>query len=75
MLIGAAGTILIETLYPLALFNRAARWFFPIAMVGLLISIRLLIGPWFATFILAHLFWIPWSQWFAERSRPRISTQ
>jgi hypothetical protein len=29
-------------------------------MVGLLIGIRLLMGAFFATFALMHVFWIPW---------------
>lgn len=62
-LMAASGAIFVETLYPLALFWRRSRWFFIPATVLMLIGFRLLIGPWFGTFILAHLFWIPWTRW------------
>jgi hypothetical protein len=58
----ALGTVVIEAGYPLALFHRRARWFFPTAMCGLLIGIRVLMGPTFPQFLLCHLFWVPWDR-------------
>ena len=66
LVLAAMGTIVVELLYPLALFHRGARWLFPLAMVGLLVGIRVLVGPWFGTFILAHVFWVPWHRWSAR---------
>jgi hypothetical protein len=62
----AFGTVFIEVGYPLALFHRRFRWFFPPAMCGALIGIRLLMGPTFPQFLLCHLFWIPWDRVLAR---------
>ena len=66
MVLSAAGTIVVELGYPVALFSRRARWVWLPGMVGLLIGIRLLIGPWFGSFMLAHVFWVPWSRWWGR---------
>jgi len=68
----AFGTILIEAGYPLSLFSRRARWFFPPAMCGALVGIRLLMGPTFGQLVICHLFWIPWdrvARWFRTDAR------
>jgi hypothetical protein len=58
----AVGTVIIEFFYPLALFSRWARRFFPLGMCVALIGIRLMMGPTFFEFILCHVFWIPWDR-------------
>jgi len=55
-------TVVVEAAYPLAMFSRRARWIFPPAMCGLLIGIRLFMGPTFPQFIICHLFWVPWDR-------------
>jgi len=55
-------TIVVEAGYPLALISRRARWIFPPAMCGLLIGIRLTMGPTFPQFVICHLFWVPWDR-------------
>jgi hypothetical protein len=55
-------TIVVEAGYPLALVSRRARWILLPAMCGLLIGIRLLMGPTFPQFIICHLFWVPWDR-------------
>lgn len=58
----ALATVIVEAGYPLALFSRHARWFFPPAMCGTLVGIRLFMGPTFPQFVICHLFWIPWDR-------------
>jgi len=62
----ALGTVVVEAGYPIALFSRRARWFFPPAMCGALLGIRVLMGPSFPQFILCHLFWVPWDRVLAK---------
>ncbi len=58
----AAATMVFETGYPLALFIPAARWIIVPGMAGLLIGIRLLMGPTFWPFVICQLFWVPWDR-------------
>jgi hypothetical protein len=64
-------TVLTEVGYPLALVSRRARWLFPPAMCGLLVGIRLLMGPTFPQFVICHLFWVPWDRVAAAVSARR----
>jgi len=66
MRLGTVGTIVVEAGYPIALFWRRSRWMILPGMVGLLIAIHLTMGPWFGTFIAAHVFWVPWSRWLGR---------
>ena len=70
----ALATVVVEVGYPIALFSRRARWFFPPAMCGTLIGIRLLMGPTFPQFLLCHLFWIPWDRVLARFAAGRSAT-
>jgi hypothetical protein len=70
----ALATVVVEVGYPIALFSRRARWFFPPAMCGTLIGIRLLMGPTFPQFLLCHLFWIPWDRVLARFAAARSAT-
>jgi hypothetical protein len=38
-------------------------------MCGLLIGIRLTMGPTFPQFVLCHLFWVPWDRVAAALAR------
>lgn len=58
----AAATIVLEVGYPLALFSRRARWIIVPAVFSMQVGIRVLMGPWFATFLICNLFWIPWNR-------------
>ena len=50
-----------ELLYPLALFVRAARLTVVPIMLVMMIGITVTMGPFFHLTILAHVFWVPWS--------------
>jgi hypothetical protein len=74
----ATGTILLELGYPLALFNRQARYILVPSIIGMLIGIRLLMGPSFYQFIICSLFWIPWDRiytYLAYKLQPQVSTR
>ena len=55
-------TVLVETVYPIALFSRRLRAPMVLAGIGLIIGIRLLMGPTFEHFLLINAFWVPWSR-------------
>lgn len=58
----AATTIVVETLYPLALFRTPLRPAIVVAGIGLIVGIRLLMGPTFEHFLLVNGFWVPWDR-------------
>ncbi len=62
----AAVAVLIETLYPLALFSSRARMVLVPAGVAFLVGIRLLMGPTFEPFVICNMFWVPW-EWVGRR--------
>ena len=57
----AAFTVLVELGFATALFSRFARLFFVPAAFGMLIGIRVLMGPTFGGFLILNVFWVPWS--------------
>ncbi|HEX7019379.1 MAG TPA: DCC1-like thiol-disulfide oxidoreductase family protein [Gemmatimonadaceae bacterium] len=70
----AAMTIIVEAAFPLALVVPRLRWFFVPAAFGLLLGIRVLMGPTFGVFLLCNAFWVDWHAvllrvraWFARR--------
>jgi hypothetical protein len=56
----AACSVSVETLFPLALFNRRARLVLVPAGLAFLVGIRVLMGPTFEQFMLCYVFWVPW---------------
>jgi hypothetical protein len=58
----AAGTIVLEVSYPLALFSSKARWVIVPSVFFMLVGVRLLLGPTFDQFLICHLFWVPWER-------------
>jgi hypothetical protein len=58
----AGASIGIETLFPLALFSRAARLVLVPAGLLFLLGIRTLMGPTFEQFMLCYIFWVPWER-------------
>ena len=58
----AAASVSVETLFPLALFNRYVRRLLVPAGLGFLVGIRLLMGPTFEQFMLCYVFWVPWDR-------------
>lgn len=58
----AAGTIVFEACFPLALISRRARWIIVPAMTSIQIGIAIILGPGFRQFMLVYLFWIPWDR-------------
>jgi hypothetical protein len=60
--IAAASAILVELFFPLALFNRFARYIFPAGMFATQLGIGFLMNVWFGIFMGTYLFWVPWSK-------------
>lgn len=58
----AAGTIVFEVGYPLALLGVRLRILFVTGMLLMLVSVRLLLGPPFELLMICHLFWLPWDR-------------
>ena len=58
----AAGSLLTELLFPLALFDRRARRFFPLMALAMQVGIGLAMGIWFTRFLAAYIFWVPWDR-------------
>jgi predicted DCC family thiol-disulfide oxidoreductase YuxK len=68
------GTILFEAGYPIALFSRRLRPFMVMGGIGLIVGIRVLMGPTFENFLLVNLFWVPWDRlgaWLRARAGSR----
>ena len=55
----AAGTIIVELAFPLALFNKWARRTLVPAMFLAQVGIGLTMGVWFIQFMFIYLFWVP----------------
>lgn len=56
----AGFSAVVEIAYPLALFNRTARWVLVPSAFMMLVGIRLLMGPTFGGFLVVNVFWVPW---------------
>ena len=56
----AAATLLLELLFPLALVSRGARRVIVPASFAVLVAIQALMGPDFARFLIAYVFFPPW---------------
>jgi len=67
----AAGTVVIEMAYPVAMFAPAARLPLVAAGVGLLLAFRVFLGPSFLALVICHVFWVPWERLLAGFRRPR----
>lgn len=71
----AFATVVTETLYPLALFNRRLRPLLVLGGIGLIVGIRMLMGPTFEQFLSINVFWVPWDRvgaWLGARTSRRI---
>lgn len=66
----AAFSVVAELGFITALISRRARAFFVPAAALLLIGIRITMGPTFGGFLIANVFWVPWTA-LAERLRLR----
>jgi predicted DCC family thiol-disulfide oxidoreductase YuxK len=58
----AAGTVIIETSYPLSLFSRRLRVPLVLGGMSLILGIRFLMGPTFEQFLVINVFWVPWDR-------------
>lgn len=67
----AATTVIVETIYPLALLRTPLRPLIVLAGIGLIVGIRLLMGPTFEHFLLLNAFWVPWDR-VGTRLRARL---
>jgi predicted DCC family thiol-disulfide oxidoreductase YuxK len=57
----AAASLAVELGFISAVFSRTARVFMVPAAFLMLIGIRVLMGPTFGGFLVANVFWVPWS--------------
>jgi len=65
----AAAALIIELGFITSLVSPVARAVFVPAAFGLLVGIRVLMGPTFGGFLIANVFWVPWcSTWARARS-------
>lgn len=55
-------SVAVETLFPLTLFSRYARYLLVPGSLGMLVGIRVLMGPTFEQFMLCYVFWVPWAE-------------
>jgi hypothetical protein len=69
------GTLLVETLAPLALVSRAARAVIVPGLAVMQMAIWLVLGIRFAEFIPCYIFWIPWSAALRALGAPRESSR
>ena len=70
----AAATVIVELGFVSALFSRRARLVMVPAAFAMLIGIRVLMGPTFGGFLIANVFWVPWTvvvDAIASRAAPR----
>jgi hypothetical protein len=58
----AAGSLVVELAFPIALFSRRLRPWLVAAAFSMQIGITLVMGPDFGPFIWSYLFWIPWDR-------------
>ena len=58
----AAGSMTLETIYPLALFSARARAFIVPSVFLMQVGIRVLMGPTFNQYLICNLFWVPWDR-------------
>jgi hypothetical protein len=65
----AGVSAIVEFAYSLALFNRRARLFFVPAAFMMLVGIRVMMGPTFGGFLVANVFWVPWTAVLARLRR------
>ena len=70
----AALSLSTELCFPLALVSARARAVLVPAAAGMLVSIRLLMGPTFGGFLIANVFWIPWRA-LGARVRARLARE
>jgi hypothetical protein len=71
----AAMTVAFEIGYPLALARREARWIVLPGACAMLAIIRALMGPSFGSFVICHVFWVPWDRlgrWLSSRLRAGV---
>ena len=74
----ALGTIVFEAGYPIALFSRRLRAGIILGGIGLIVGIRVLMGPTFENFLLVNVFWVPWDRvgaWLRARLPVRTDVQ
>jgi predicted DCC family thiol-disulfide oxidoreductase YuxK len=68
----ALTSVSVETLFPLVLFSRRARYVLVPAGLSFLVGIRALMGPTFEQFMMCYVFWVPWTR-LAARLRERFT--
>ena len=70
----AATSLLIEILFPLALFSRSARRVLVPASFAMLLAIQALMGPDFARFLIAYVLLPPWHRLRLRGSAARAAS-
>ena len=64
----AAGSLLGELAFPLALLSRRARRFLPAILLLMQLGIGVVMNVWFWPFMFCYLFWVPWDRLLAQRT-------
>jgi predicted DCC family thiol-disulfide oxidoreductase YuxK len=65
-------SVSIEVLFPLTIVSRRARYVLAPAGLGMLLGIRVLMGPTFEQFMMCYVFWVPWAS-VAAALRERVT--
>ena len=71
----AALTLALELCYPLVLISSRIRALIVPSMMAAQVGIFLTMGPWFPQFLLANVFWVPWSRMLKSFSRWKSGKQ
>ena len=61
-LVAGAVALLLELLFPLALFSRRVRRIIVPSVFAVQIAILFMMGPDFQRFLVCYLFWVPWNR-------------
>lgn len=65
----AGSSLALETLFPLALFDRRLRFIFPASAFFMQIGIGLLMSVWFLQYLPIYIFWVPWDCLISRREK------
>jgi len=75
----AAGSMLVELAFPLALFSARLRAILVCAAFLMQLGIAIVMGPDFSNFLVTYVFWIPWDRVarrvFRRAAQPRLSPE
>ena len=70
----AGGSLFTELLFPLSMFDKRARVFFPLATFLMQLGIGLVMNIWFIQFLAIYGFWVPWDRWLKKPAHDATTT-